>query len=765
MGGAYMNNFDNIPMEMREYKQWCVWKYIDKGRPKLDKVPYKADGYPLSPTDPSDWMTWAQVMTLAPMYDGIGFIFHSSCPFAFIDLDNADGDLDMQKLQIKIFKEFDSYSEYSPSGKGLHIIIKGSIPEGKNYGGVELYSNGRFGTMTGNVFANKPIVERHNLLNQLYNQLNEKFGRLNNNSNFNVPDIEETQTDETLLELAFKHNSEKFIPLSLGEWQGKYPSQSEADQAYMNIIAAYTDNRNQVIRIYSKSKLAKTDKKRTTQYYLNKTVNTAFDQKIPDIVFNGYEKYSGPVAQRSEPIAHNGLVAGSNPVGTTNTQDAIIPPFGLLGEIAQFIYSAAPRQIPEIAIGGAIGLMAGICGRAFNINGTGLNQYVLCLATTGMGKEAAASGIDKIINEVQKQIPVASEFIGPSEIASGQALIKYVSNKSQSFVSIIGEFGIRLQIMSDLRANSSERTLRKVLLQLYQKSGHDDVLRSSAYADKEKNTNDVSAPAFSILAESTPETVYETANENMITDGLLPRFIILEYKGKRQYLNKNHYNIRPSKNLVDNIADLMAKAKMLMAKREVIQIKLDEEVIKLFTNYDKETTDDMNLKDAHKAIKELWNRADLKVLKLAGLVAIGINMNDPVVTKYEFDWARNIIESGIHALSKKFESGEVGINSNELKQVEELTRILKEYVEKDFQYVSKYKATQSLHISKIICNTYLSLRLTKMAAFRNDKVGGTNALKRTIQIMIDNGILKLAGGLDFQNRHKITGKAYYININ
>jgi len=88
--------------------------------------------------------------------------------------------------------------------------------------------------------------------------------------------------------------------------------------------------------------------------------------------------------------------------------------------MAQFIYSAAPRPVPEVALAAAIGLMAGITGRAYNISGTGLNQYVLLLAMTGAGKEAAASGINKLMNTIKMQVPTSTGFIGPSEISSAQ---------------------------------------------------------------------------------------------------------------------------------------------------------------------------------------------------------------------------------------------------------------------------------------------------------------------------------------------------------
>src|SRR6185437_14748582 len=72
--------------------------------------------------------------------------------------------------------------------------------------------------------------------------------------------------------------------------------------------------------------------------------------------------------------------------------DPVWPP-GLLGQIAQFIYKASDYPCYEIALAGAIGLMAGICGRTYNVSRTGLNLYVVFLAVTGTGKESASSGI------------------------------------------------------------------------------------------------------------------------------------------------------------------------------------------------------------------------------------------------------------------------------------------------------------------------------------------------------------------------------------
>src|SRR5690349_18475173 len=115
------------------------------------------------------------------------------------------------------------------------------------------------------------------------------------------------------------------------------------------------------------------------------------------------------------------------------TNPFAMPPPGLLGQIASYVYDQAPRPVVEIAVAAAIALMSAVCGRSYNVSGTGINTYLLVLARTGTGKEAMASGIDRLITAVTRGVPAAAEFIGPAEISSPQALTKYMANTSCSF--------------------------------------------------------------------------------------------------------------------------------------------------------------------------------------------------------------------------------------------------------------------------------------------------------------------------------------------
>ena len=757
-----------VPSELRELNNWCLWKYEDVGAKKPTKVPYSIKGDLANVNNSSTWASFEECCLVFDRggYSGIGFVFSDEQNYSFIDLDDTEGDKVAQERQIKVFKEFDSYSEVSPSGKGLHIIVKGKIPQGRRRSHIEIYSSQRYATMTGQVYNDKPIQDRNELLNLLFKQM----GGSPNVNNY-TGDEKETESDEAIIERAIgASNGDKFAILLSGNWNGYYGSQSEADFAFIDIIAFYTQNRLQIARMFRSSPLgqrAKANRKDYVEYMINKS----FDRLLPKIDFDGFrialeEKIAnGQVEAKNtsgasihSAIQHN----DSDPAVLSVPGHTITPPSGLLGEIARFIYEAAPRPVPEIALAAAIGLMAGVCGRAYNISGTGLNQYVLLIAMTGAGKEAMASGIDKLINAVTMSVPVAPEFIGPSKIASGQALYKYLANSSQSFVSIMGEFGKRLDVMSSKTANSAEKQLVIEFLDLYNKSGFGQQARQSIYADKDKNTLSISAPAFSILGETTPDSLYGTLTEEMISDGLLPRFMLIEYKGGRPALNEHHSAVQPSIVLVEKLAQLMANAKTVMANRKVTNVDRTPEAAKMLAKFDKLADSRINTAEKD-AIRQLWNRAHIKVLKIAGLIAVGNNFINPVVDVEDVKWAMDIVEHDIKALSAKFEAGEVGKNIDEIKQFKELQRVMKEFIVSDWDKVKSYCNDQRLHSAKLVPHSYLGKRLPGVAAFKNDKQNPTIAIKRTIQNMIDGDFIRETPRKDMIEKFGTTQKAYVIS--
>lgn len=362
------------------------------------------------------------------------------------------------------------------------------------------------------------------------------------------------------------------------------------------------------------------------------------------------------------------------------------------------------------------------------------------------------------------QVPTSTTFIGPGEISSGSALYKVLANTSQSFVSVLGEFGLRIRQLSAPNANGAEISLRRMILDLYTKSGHNRNLPASAYSKKEDSSSAVPSPAFSILGESTPERFYEVLNEEMISEGLLPRFLLIEYKGGRVSKNKNKPHVNPTISLIERLASLTAHCDSLNHSnpRKVINVTQTSEAEQFLNEWDEIADAKINSVEKD-VLRQLWNRADLKALKLAALVAVGENIIEPTISLSTAQWAVNLVKNDIATLTAKFEAGEIGGSTSEINQMKDMIRVIKDYVSKDFEYVSKYQALLKMHQNKIISNTYLSLRLTKMASFRNDRIGATVALKRTIQIMVDNGKLIPFSSIELSSKYDTTQKAFFIH--
>jgi putative DNA primase/helicase len=142
---------ESIPEELRARPQWVVWKAVGD---KPDKVPYSArTGRRASSTDLLTWSTFQEALEAYGNgeYAGLGFVFSSADPYTGIDLDdcvNEDGEIALWALEI--VRYFDSYTELSATGSGLHIIVRGEVPN-RRKGEVEVYSSKRFFTVTGHV--------------------------------------------------------------------------------------------------------------------------------------------------------------------------------------------------------------------------------------------------------------------------------------------------------------------------------------------------------------------------------------------------------------------------------------------------------------------------------------------------------------------------------------------------------------------------------------------------------------------------------------
>lgn len=171
-----INNFLNLPAEMKAIPNWLVWRLEDRGGAKPGKKPYSAHGGVANVADPSTFSTFDEAVRAfqSGNYAGIGFVF-TGTPFVGIDIDGCydeQGKLLEDANQAHCIAQ--SYVEISQSGRGLHIIMKGSLPTGDRRNtttGFEMYGHGspRYFAMTGNTGGTTlPIREYQAAIDEIY---------------------------------------------------------------------------------------------------------------------------------------------------------------------------------------------------------------------------------------------------------------------------------------------------------------------------------------------------------------------------------------------------------------------------------------------------------------------------------------------------------------------------------------------------------------------------------------------------------------------
>lgn len=698
---------EHIPEELRLLPQWVICG-ADK-RPLSPK-----DHTPASVIDPSTWGTFEDACLAI---DGltnyhVGFVFTTEDPYIGIDLDQPRNEVDAARHQ-KILEHFDTYIERSQSGNGYHILCRGAIPEGARRDKVEMYPHSRFFIMTGMVYRDSPINDCQELIDILYREIKHTA------SSAQPVDGEEVATDAEIVAMAMRAaNAEKFNLLCQGDIS-HYPSQSEADLALLSILAFYSRSNEQVKRLFRMSELGKRDKAVKNDTYLNYAVKRI--------------RANEPQFLNLETVQAQAQAALSAIPGKETPRPVTFPK-GLIGTIAEYILHQAVRPVPEVALAGAIAYFAGITGRAYNISGTGLNQYLLVLAKTGSGKEGAMTGIERLTTAIRPHIPMVDGFIGPAAFASGQGLIK-VLDQHPCFVSVLGEFGLTLQQLSDPRANSATTMLKKVILDLYTKSGKDNVLRSTVYSDAEKNTKIIQAPAVTILGESTPEAFFDGISSSHISEGLIPRFLVLEYTGGRPERNGKG-DSTPDPDLIKALCAVVTQSLTMQANRAHYDIPLEPKAQTLLDEFDRECDRHLNHQGSE-VEAQLWNRAHLKALKLAGLMAVGLDHKNPVVTPECARWAIHMVAEDARNMLRHFSEGDVG--EGDAKQIFEIRKLVERFLKGGPDSLKNSGATTKMIKDGVIPLAYFLRRTAGLAAFR--KVGASFHCRKALEVLVAAGVL------------------------
>lgn len=276
-------NIAGIPEELKKNRKWVGFEIGENGKKPID--PKSIGGFITyaSISDPSTWGTFEEAVKLveAGLCDGIGYAITKDDKFIFIDLDNHLDKLtsedEKQKAEKHLnalcrdVKRFQTYMETSISGKGVHLLARGTLDETLKTGAspfapVEIYDNHRFIIMTGNKIEDFDISDDERTIQGIRNFHKQFFQKKSPSSEYEVgqekidPLDGEKYSDQQVLSVALK--DKKFNLLWNNRWaevvddqeQPLYTQQHYADFALISKLTYYTGNcPTQVERLFKKS--------------------------------------------------------------------------------------------------------------------------------------------------------------------------------------------------------------------------------------------------------------------------------------------------------------------------------------------------------------------------------------------------------------------------------------------------------------------------------------------------------------------------------
>ncbi|MBX5493898.1 MAG: hypothetical protein IRZ15_01055 [Bryobacteraceae bacterium] len=241
---------ERMAEELLREPRWVCWRYETRnGKPT--KVPIQPNGQPAKSNDPSTWTSFEVCLAASRRYASLGIGCMLGDGIVGVDLDHARDPESgaLQQWAQEIIDELNSYTEVSPSGTGVHILCRGELPPGRRRKGhVEMYSEGRFFTVTGQRLNDRDVEDRTAELAALHARIfgisvdgrrNGHSARRNGASA--VPGAAADVGDQELIQRASEaKDGAKFARLWAGQWEGEYSSQSEADLALCNLLAFWT---------------------------------------------------------------------------------------------------------------------------------------------------------------------------------------------------------------------------------------------------------------------------------------------------------------------------------------------------------------------------------------------------------------------------------------------------------------------------------------------------------------------------------------------
>lgn len=731
--------FDQIPLELRERKQWCSVDIEPDADGKLIKVPYVSNNCKkAASTRPAEWRSFEEA--LADVQEGrrqhLGFFLSADDPYFFIDLDDPS-DPDQQK----VLERFDTYMQRSVSGTGIHIIGKGKFEgSGKHprNPAAGLFQQDRYILFTGDVINNKTTITTVD--NDDLQSIHDWLSSAKDYPAVELEDVEPTHSDEEVFQAGCRR-FDKFDNLTEARWEqySEYrdsrgnPDHSSADHALISMLCDLTQSNSQVINLFSRTKMwspEREQKKNGLERYVLSTIRKIRAKQVSE-----QKRFANITLDFSERPQEKIR-------GQRNKIDSL--PSGLIKDMADWIWKQSRFPLQEAALSAAFSIMSTVAGRnfqTFSSPQSGLNVWFILIAGTGTGKNEYQNGISKIIKKVSDANKFGNNFfhLFGGSMVSGQAMEDALADANRCF-TYFPEFAGIYRNVTAKHPQPHHSSLKDALLNIFMQSGEENYLprrRKAKKQDEEVDTTAIQAPCLVLGGECTPEALYGSMSRDDIETGFIQRFNLLEAEAESVSRAPNsNTRVEISQELIDDLLELFVRCDEMAASGEFVTVPANKEAEKILNDYDYEKRG--QVLDGDSISKELYNRSGIKAIRIASQLALSENWRAPMMTAEHAAWAVAFVDEGDERLLAKFTTGAVG--DGQVKQENEILAAFTHFGKMSTKARIKLGMNGELAANRILLShTLLKKHVVMSPAFASAQCGAVTAFEKCLHHMMSAG--------------------------
>lgn len=685
-----------IPEELAALKIWINFDVVEE-----KKIPYVCGTTRKAlSNDPSTWSSLEEAQA-----DGRLLGIAIQHPYVFVDLDEP---------QPQIFEAIDTYAQTSHSGKGAHLICRshfegdGIHPKKPDIG---IFQERRFCLFTGDVIEGRSEIKDidPDLIQRIYDWA---AGEKQKHTTVSLVETPPSAEDEEVFERC-RNRFDTFESL----WNGNAgEDHSASDHALIAMLADECESNEQVRRMWFASALCRPHRKK--EKYVDMTLKKIRGKQE---YFKMHE-FESPEedAEDDYPCADRSLL------------DSL--PEGTIKEVAEWHYSQCRYPLQECSIVMALASAATVSGRNYQIQGGGLNPWMILIGTTGCGKSSYQNGMSRFFHAVANSNEFGTQHFAKmlvGKMASGEGL-EDILTKRKRINSYFPEFHETWQGLVNEGKARHLSTLKQALLDLHGQASKGSFMKQRVKAFGKEETEEkpsVEAPCLVVSGETTPEEFYSSMTARDINNGWLQRFMLVDVSTKSISLEKNLNKPEMPPDLLEKVVNIFVRCEHLEISDEFVNVILSKEAAAHIDAFELESRKNNYGK---KQGEQASNRGAMKALQIGGLFAIWDNPTKPVVNLEQIQWALNFVLSSEEKLKQRFRNGEVGTGQS--KQEAEIVDILTEC--QSMTKAAKVKLGIHKEVAKhrdVVPYLWLKRRVIPSLAFASDRIGSADAFERCLK--------------------------------